>query len=284
MIVAEDDFYNGDTAISKTGIGSSIKKTWSMQAKGLGFAFGKVAEYIQSIGERLEVAWRAKFYKDVEIDGVVTFGSRAKTMENLTLLGKNPIEAVNDDTPANWKSLGTGYCYISGADILTDSPDTYGIVQNMVYNNEIRQVWFGMYNKDIYHRGGHATDGWSGSWKKVLDENNGIQIDLLWENASPASSFEAQIISVDFSGYTHYYIEFALAGSTYNFQTIPSAITSIDRLVMGVYGWGDYNRIGNRRVSAITEDSISFAAGYYNQAVNNDAVIPIKIYGIKGVQ
>lgn len=70
-IVVEDDFYNGDTAVPKSGTGASVKKVWSMAPKGLGFAFGKVAEYVANLGERFEVVWNARFYKDVQIDGTV---------------------------------------------------------------------------------------------------------------------------------------------------------------------------------------------------------------------
>lgn len=60
-LTVEDDF----TSITKKGVGSSVKKVWSMYAKGKGFAFGKIAELL----ETFEVGWNARFYKDVKIDG-----------------------------------------------------------------------------------------------------------------------------------------------------------------------------------------------------------------------
>lgn len=62
-----DDF----STIEKAGVGSSIEVLWSREAKGRGFAFGKVAEYISSLGKRLEVAWNTQFEKSVTVDGLL---------------------------------------------------------------------------------------------------------------------------------------------------------------------------------------------------------------------
>lgn len=122
--------------------------------------------------------------------------SLSEARQNINFIGYNPIASASEDTPAKWKACGTGFAYIGGAGVLTDSPGNYGIVLNMVYTNEVRQIWFGMYNGDIYHRGGHATSGWSGTWKKMLDENTMLNmvypvgaVYISYTSTSPAELF-----------------------------------------------------------------------------------------------
>ena len=110
-----------------------------------------------------------------------------------------------------------------------------------------------------------------------------MEMELLWENASPTSDFAAQTVNINFSGYTHYFVEFALSNS-YSTVIVPSAITPINKLAMGLYVWGDLSTVAHRRVTAITSTSITFAVAYYNKEINNNALIPTAIYGIKGVK
>lgn len=60
ILIVEDDFKNA----RKSGTGSSIKKLWSILKKGLGFAFGKVAE----LEDFLDIAFSTVFRKDVYIE------------------------------------------------------------------------------------------------------------------------------------------------------------------------------------------------------------------------
>ena len=120
----------------------------------------------------------------------------AEDRQSINFVGYNPITSISEDTPAKWKACGTGFAYIGGAGVLTDSPGNYGVVLNMVYANEVRQIWFGMYNGDIYHRGGHTTSGWSGTWKRMLDEQNMLDmvypvgaVYISYKSTSPASLF-----------------------------------------------------------------------------------------------
>lgn len=73
-IVAEDDFYSGENAISKVGTGSSALKVWSIFRQGLGMALGKVAEKTG-----LEVDWDAWFNKKVYINNIEV-GTRLETL------------------------------------------------------------------------------------------------------------------------------------------------------------------------------------------------------------
>ena len=66
ILTAEDDFAN----IPKSGVGSSIKKTWSIFKDGLGFAFGKIAEKANT----LDMGWNIELNQnDVLRNGSVAY-------------------------------------------------------------------------------------------------------------------------------------------------------------------------------------------------------------------
>ena len=65
VLTANDDF----SGTERTATGSSIKKLWSILKRGFGFAFGKIAE----LANTLEVALDAVFYKNVHIQGALTY-------------------------------------------------------------------------------------------------------------------------------------------------------------------------------------------------------------------
>lgn len=118
----------------------------------------------------------------------------------------------------------------------------------------------------------------------ILDDTP-ISMELLWENASPTSDFVRQTITIDFKDYTHYMVDFSVTGSnSYNNAAVPSQIVPIGRLSLGAYAWGDVNKMGHRRVLSSTSNAIEFGPGYYNGEENAQAVIPYRVYGIKGVQ
>lgn len=152
--------------------------------------------------------------------------SLPQTRQNINFIGRNPIASVSEDTPANWKTFGTGIAYISGNNIVVDSPSNYGIVQNMVYGSEVRQVWFGMYNGDIYHRGGHVTSGWSGTWKKMLDEQTMLDmvypvgaVYISYTSTSPAELFGGTWIAIT-GRFPYFNAGTATGGSNTTTQTV----------------------------------------------------------------
>lgn len=118
----------------------------------------------------------------------------------------------------------------------------------------------------------------------------GIDMDLLWTNATPTASFSAQTISLDLSGYTMVMISVFIANST--------ALASSNSPKVNLFGRiGDtigmepapYNSTFRRRDATIFASGVSFSDGrYYNSyndgnngAVQNVQVIPYQIYGIK---
>lgn len=66
ILTAKDDF----TSIPQSGVGSSIKKTWSIFKEGLGFAFGKIAEKANT----LDMGWNIELNQnDVLRNGAVAY-------------------------------------------------------------------------------------------------------------------------------------------------------------------------------------------------------------------
>ena len=112
----------------------------------------------------------------------------------------------------------------------------------------------------------------------------GMGIEQLWSNASPASSFSAQTISVDWSKYDRIGVQFsegytemlATSGSVCQFvSAFPAA--DANNNVMVHYRW-----------ASLVSGGVKFETGYYltvnGQFQNNDHGIPLKIYGFTGVR
>lgn len=92
IVTASDDFESG----SKTGVGSSIKKTWSMRKDGVGFAFGKIAEKANT----LDMGWDIELNEnDVLRNGLVAY---APNGFGLGTIAKLLTEA--DDLDEIWQS------------------------------------------------------------------------------------------------------------------------------------------------------------------------------------
>lgn len=140
-----------------------------------------------------------------------------------------------------------------------------------------------------------------------------LQMNLLWENASPTSVFNAQTVSVDLSGYDMIAIQvysaekaydgakalaggklffFSLSGSgvfhlsdrylglKYEYSKYSVAVYSFDRTVSVVNGglaFSDCSTLEytNKQVTGVDSEITSIWGGYG---------IPTHIYGIKGVQ
>lgn len=118
-----------------------------------------------------------------------------------------------------------------------------------------------------------------------------IEMHLLWENASPTSSFAAQTVELDLSEY-----EFVLIGATHRYTNdIPhDGRTSVGGIFRKGYStelmlpWktdGSSSAYGYiRRSVTVSVDGIAFGGGYYAKTAGDWAAIPVYIYGIKGVQ
>lgn len=207
-------------------------------------------------------------------------------------LGKELIASVEDDTTANWAALGDGIVYYETAGLLNNQPTTYGFVENIVCGNLVFQTFHAMNGKGgKWTRSGNSSGWYSGSanWVKSLDETNGIQIKKLWENASPTSSFREQDVSLGLTEYDVIGIPASGTGSTSAIQFFEKNAASNNLKLSGVdAGSGNYKQTVASRQISISDTGVHFYPAYLGSAVNdhsniNTALIPLSIYGIKGV-
>lgn len=125
--------------------------------------------------------------------------------------------------------------------------------------------------------------------KRMLDRKK-----LLWENASPSSQFKAQTLDMDLADYDSVEIEYTNFASEE--QLIPADKKDVvkNRLVPLV-SWNNLDSSGNNivvrsRVVTATDGGVEFKTAYGKGTTetsveqSNTYIIPIKIYGIKGVQ
>lgn len=115
----------------------------------------------------------------------------------------------------------------------------------------------------------------------------GVQIELLWENASPTTAFAAQTISLDLNDYDEIRIDYRPFYDKTNLKSETCKIggSAILDLVMSNMGYVNASTVfvGFRGLSATTT-SVTFNGGYNYSATDDRCCIPLAIYGIKGVQ
>ena len=111
-------------------------------------------------------------------------------------------------------------------------------------------------------------------------KENALCIDLLWENASPTSSFAAQTIAIDLSNYNYVLIHFRSFNQGDNTQYECNQII-LNGTTGGLFASGvTTSNNGTRRVT-VTNTGVEFMSGYWNGNANNDYEVPFYIYGIK---
>ena len=104
------------------------------------------------------------------------------------------------------------------------------------------------------------------------------QIDLLWTNPNPDSSFAAQTVSIDLSSYDAILVQMR---NVYNGGIRGMGIVlkeSINHSV-GVFGTSE-TKTFRRSVNA-SDTGVTFGAGYNGENSSSNAAIPLLIYGIK---
>ena len=115
-----------------------------------------------------------------------------------------------------------------------------------------------------------------------------LSMELLWENGSPSSEFGGDMISLDLSNYDGIYL-------VYKYGTTSSIIYTHFQLGLGTSVLLMTNAVNTTNLYArsrninITADGVEIGACYthkYNDTTyseSNNYMIPIEIYGIKGV-
>lgn len=114
-----------------------------------------------------------------------------------------------------------------------------------------------------------------------------ISMELVWENASPTSEFGAQDITINLSDYSLIEIEFKI--STTQERTFrEKSLINTGGFACFIYGSVDAGIYGGYRYFTPFDDKINFSTCWRpttsTEAVDNTYCIPIKVYGIKGVQ
>lgn len=163
-VIAADSF----TRTPKMGQGSSISVLFSAMKKGLGWAFGKIAE----LEGYLEVKFKSKFYDTVEIDGELSTSSKAtfnagahvnggltyeipilfSDVDTMTTSGEYymGIDATNKPNPLN------GYLSVWSADVGDYAYQQYITYTGIRYErNRLDKVW-GTWNTNV-HSGNMAS-------------------------------------------------------------------------------------------------------------------------------
>ena len=122
--------------------------------------------------------------------------------------------------------------------------------------------------------------------------DSGITMTLLWTNSSPASSFAAQKVSLDLSGYDAVLVLYRYGISTDRLNSLILPMNAASGLLLQAGNFGSANGyIFVRNISDIDSTGITFDASY-RRALNSssaasstgDYCYPIYIYGIKGIQ
>ena len=117
----------------------------------------------------------------------------------------------------------------------------------------------------------------------------GLSMCLLWENAAPTSSFAAQTITLPENAYTHFAVIFK---NTINLTSPLFLVQPGDTANCGVIGSNGSNIqsgdfvLFTRYITNITQTSVTFSdckEPNQNWYVNNNNLMPICIYGVKGV-
>ena len=108
---------------------------------------------------------------------------------------------------------------------------------------------------------------------------------LLWTNPSPTSPFEAQTVNLNLADYAGVIIEFNLSiVRTYTISRVyvkKSENLSHESAYYFGSGSGLNNNSNSRGISAVNNEGISFLNSYEGSTVNNETLIPTKIYGVK---
>lgn len=113
---------------------------------------------------------------------------------------------------------------------------------------------------------------------------DGLQMDLLWTNASPASAFASQDITInDYGKYKYLMIDLTPFSDEYGEKSKNGALTVLNIFNDNNWYYFDRNSDAVRfRYVKWNNNVISFSSGYYNSDGQNEMFcVPIKIYGVK---
>ena len=158
--VVTDSF--GNTAQSLVDVVRGPVRVLNISPDGSNIAIGKIVDGHDNNGV-FDCRWKIKT------------DDPANTMKNLSYRGTSPISSVTNDTAANWCAQGNlATAFYATAEQLNNQPSQYGLLLNLTNGpngSEVHQIWATQATGSLCHRGGNGN-GWSGSWRTVLDSSN----------------------------------------------------------------------------------------------------------------
>lgn len=103
----------------------------------------------------------------------------------------------------------------------------------------------------------------------------------LWENSDPTATFTSKTVTLDLSEFGAVLIIFA-GSTTYSNRTLSQIVlkNGHNHLMASMLTGGTVVRC---RMASANDNGVTFDGGYQGTSANNTAVIPLEIYGIKGV-
>lgn len=106
----------------------------------------------------------------------------------------------------------------------------------------------------------------------------GLKMDLLWENASPTSSFATQTITLNTEDYKYFLLEYMFSSSS---PIVRTPFTIINRVgtSAGCYMNNASAELG--RDIIVNNGSITIGDCKQSSTVKNTNIVPTRIYGIK---
>lgn len=128
----------------------------------------------------------------------------------------------------------------------------------------------------------------------ILMNRKKIEIEKVWENASPTSAFAVQDVSLDLNDYDFVRIRFNVSTTSTSYTMGLCAVDGTNALVSSLYNTlyvlGG-NRIGNcYRYVTVNKTKITFSNGLSKDSVDTNPItrtnmmIPVEIYGVKEVK
>lgn len=152
ILTASDTF----TSASKTATGSSVKKLWSVLSKGLGFAFGKVAEF-EGV---LDVGFKTKF----------TGGIQNEVLEKISDL--NDVKTPNTYVSINKGASSYTNCPIASGTFVLEVMSAGA--EGQVFQRLTSTFKDGL--QECYER--HFFSGSWGSWSCVYQDTGWVDLTL----------------------------------------------------------------------------------------------------------
>lgn len=142
-------------------------------------------------------------------------------------------------------------------------------------------------DSNAYPKSNHSDDGYYYLYVGIPFNNavNATSCKLLWKNASPGSNFGAQTLPLDTTGYQMILI----VNRTRKIFLIPKEDGFSVSFEMTESYPEYYSNYNAHRDITVNDDSIVFGRGWYQlgtseQPDKNDKLVPLFIYGIKGVK